>query len=128
MQFPKDVSLIIYDLDGVLIDSTKAILQSFHASINETGIIPPSDSELKKLIGYPLTEIYNMILLPERKHEVEEFKKAFRRIFSDICTLETVLLQEVKETLNEFNYRGYIQCVATNKHSGLALRYSNILE
>ena len=37
MQFPKDVSLIIYDLDGVLIDSTKAILQSFHASINETG-------------------------------------------------------------------------------------------
>jgi len=122
MQSLRDVCLVIYDLDGVLIDSTKAILQSFHASISEAGITPPPDEEIKKLIGYPLTEIYNMILPPERKHEVKDFKQAFRRVFSDVCTRDTVLLQGVKETLIQLNSRGYIQCVATNKHSELAVK------
>ena len=121
MQPLRDISLIIYDLDGVLIDSTEAIIHSFHTSISEADINPPPDEELKKLIGYPLREIYRMILPPERKHEVEEFKEAFRRTFSEVCTQETTLLHGVKETLTELNDRGYIQCVATNKHSELAV-------
>jgi len=122
MQPPRDIILIIYDLDGVLIDSTEAIIHAFHSSISKTGITPPPDEELKKLIGYPLKEIYKMILPPDRKHEVEDFKQALRRTFSEVCTLETVLLQGVKETLSELNKLGFIQCVATNKHSELAVK------
>ncbi len=49
--------IILFDLDGTLIDSTDAILESFHHSFEVHNIRHPKDEEIAALIGYPL-DIY----------------------------------------------------------------------
>ena len=40
--------IILFDLDGTLIDSTEAILYSFHKTFETLGMDNPSDEEIKK--------------------------------------------------------------------------------
>jgi len=46
--------IILFDLDGTLIDSTEAILESFHNSFAVYDFVAPEDEEIKALIGHPL--------------------------------------------------------------------------
>ena len=43
--------IILFDLDGTLIDSTEAILESFSVAFETFNTPKPSNEEIKKLIG-----------------------------------------------------------------------------
>ena len=51
--------IILFDLDGTLIDSTDAILASFKSSFLDNKFeFEKDDEEIKKLIGYPLDVMF----------------------------------------------------------------------
>ena len=50
--------IILFGLDGTLIDSTEAILESFHNSFDVFEREHPSDEAIKSLIGHPLDVMY----------------------------------------------------------------------
>jgi len=81
--------IILFDLDGTLIDSTEAILESFHTSFEIYGYQAPSDDAITGLIGHPLDVMYRELGVPEAEvwNFVTTYKEQYRHIFKTKTTL-----------------------------------------
>jgi HAD superfamily hydrolase (TIGR01509 family) len=109
------IQLIIYDLDGVLVDTSDAICISFNAALEDAGEKPCSDEEIRAMIGVPLDEMYRGVLPRERWSLVEKCFTRYREVFMDISVEHARILEGVEETLSHFEEEGLQQCLATNK-------------
>jgi phosphoglycolate phosphatase len=88
---------ILFDLDGTLIDSTEAILESFHRTFEVLGGEHPEDEAIKALIGHTLDDMYLRVgIAPEQVPEyVQTYKEHYRRI----STQKTILLPQALEAV-----------------------------
>jgi phosphoglycolate phosphatase len=93
------VRVILFDLDGTLIDSTEAILEGFYVSFTTFGKTPPEDEEVKKLIGLPLDIMFGK--LGVEKKEVWNYVDVYKQHYRKISKQKTVLLPYAKEALTE---------------------------
>jgi HAD superfamily hydrolase (TIGR01509 family) len=109
------IRLIIYDLDGVLVDTSDAICISFNAALEDAGEAPRSDEEIRGMIGVPLDEMYRRVLSGERWSLVEGCFKRYREVFMEVSLQHARILEGVEETLSHFDEEGLQQCLATNK-------------
>ena len=91
--------IILFDLDGTLIDSTEAILESFHTACEKLGFPSPDDADIKRLIGYPLDYMFAHVGVPKEK--VWDFVAAYKEHYRKISRQKTVLLPNAKETVEE---------------------------
>ncbi|EAI5664338.1 HAD family hydrolase [Campylobacter jejuni] len=89
---------ILFDLDGILIDSTDAILNSFQGAFKALGLTSKNNEEIKNLIGYPLEQMFRM-LYPDKVNLSKEFVLAYREIYAQIYLEQTTLLPKAKEAL-----------------------------
>ncbi|EAJ1482184.1 HAD family hydrolase [Campylobacter coli] len=89
---------ILFDLDGTLIDSTDAILNSFQGVFKALGLTSKNNEEIKNLIGYPLEQMFRM-LYPDKVNLSKEFVLAYREIYAQIYLEQTTLLPKAKEAL-----------------------------
>jgi phosphoglycolate phosphatase len=89
--------IILFDLDGTLIDSTEAILESFHNSFDVHGMKHPNDSEIKELIGYPLDVMYPSLGVKEE--EVVMYVQTYKEHYREISTQKTYLIENAKEAV-----------------------------
>ena len=90
---------ILFDLDGTLIDSTEAILESFHHSFDVYKRAHPSDEEIKALIGHPLDVMYKDLGVEEVL--VWDFVKTYKEHYRMIHTDKTVLLDYAIDAIRE---------------------------
>ncbi len=107
--------LIIYDLDGVLVDTSDAICLSFNGALEDAGEAPRSDEEIRGMIGVPLDEMYRRVLPPERWGLVEGCFMRYREVFMEVSLQHVRILEGVEATLSHFEEEGFQQCLATNK-------------
>jgi len=89
--------IILFDLDGTLIDSTEAILESFHNSFDVHKDEHPSDEAIKALIGYTLEDMYSG--LGVHKSRVDMYVKTYKEYYRVISCEKTDLLPNAKEAL-----------------------------
>jgi len=114
------VDLVIYDLDGVLIDATQAIINSFTLTFQEVGAtLNPED--VVSRIGYSLVDILEE-LLPEHRDRAWELRDRYIHHFQGQDIRHTRLLPGVAETLGALRAMGYRQSLATNKTTSEADR------
>ena len=90
---------ILFDLDGTLIDSTEAILESFHNSFDVHEHPHPEDEAIKALIGHPLDHMYAELGVD--KDRVWDFVTTYKEYYRVISTQKTVLLPYAKEAVEE---------------------------
>jgi len=109
------IRLIIYDLDGVLVDTSDAICLSFNAALEDAGEAPRSDDEIRAMIGVPLDEMYRRVLPPERWGLIDGCFKRYREVFMDVSLEHVSILDGVEATLTHFEDEGLQQSLATNK-------------
>ena len=113
----RGVELIIYDLDGVVIDSTKAICTAFNRAIEDVGERSRPEEEIRGMIGVALEEMFRRVL-PEEKHDrIGCCFDRYLAIFSEVSPIHTRILDGVEETLRYFEAKGVKQTLATNKSS-----------
>jgi phosphoglycolate phosphatase len=93
----KDKMTILFDLDGTLIDSTEAILESFHNSYEYYNQPSPDDEAIKALIGYPLDIMYKELGVEEEK--VWDYVKIYKKYYREIAKLKTVMLPRAVEAI-----------------------------
>lgn len=74
------IKAIVFDVDGVLIDSNKIIVEAYQKTAEKLGLRIPSPHEVVGLMGRPLSEIAK-ILWP--KSNVELYMKEYRSLFMD---------------------------------------------
>jgi 2-phosphoglycolate phosphatase len=116
------IRLIIYDLDGVLVDTSDAICLSFNAALEDAGQPPCTDEVIRSMIGVPLDEMYRRVLPQERWGLIKGCFNRYREVFMDISVEHTRMLNGVNETLAHFEEEGLQQCLATNKSTPEAER------
>ena len=91
---------ILFDLDGTLIDSTEAILESFHYAFKKQKFeFNGDDEEIKSHIGYPLDIMFAALGVTEDK--VVSFVDSYKENYQKISEEKTVLLEFAKESVQE---------------------------
>ena len=106
--------LIIFDLDGTLVDSYQAIQESLAFAMSTLGFTPWPPDETKRRVGRGLE-----VLLEEAVGgpHVAEGVRLFRSHYPRVQLEKSFLLPGVKETLDALREAGKILAVATNKPS-----------
>ena len=112
--------IILFDLDGTLIDSTEAILESFHNAFAIHNTPHPTDVEIKALIGYPLDVMFAS--LGVEQEIVWDFVATYKEHYREISTQKTELLKSAKEAVEEANKFAKLGIVTTK-----TARYSRVL-
>lgn len=82
--------IILFDLDGTLIDSTDAIVSTFRFAFKEQGFdFRGSDKNIKDLIGYPLDIMFERLGVSKQKvwDYVDSYKNRYRVISVEQTTL-----------------------------------------
>ena len=89
--------VILFDLDGTLIDSTEAILESFSYAFRYFEIATPNDTMIKEQIGYPLDVMFVSLGVAD---EVKwDFVAKYKEHYQKISRAKTYLLPDAKEAV-----------------------------
>ena len=105
---------IIFDFDGTLVDSEKAIYQCFTAVTKK---IAPDRIKFAKniLIGPPLRDTASNILGPDHQNKLDEFVNNFIEMHDNQVILFTKPYAGVEYFLQKFSSQKIIMAIATNK-------------
>jgi phosphoglycolate phosphatase len=94
----KKQTVILFDLDGTLIDSTEAIVGTFFYSFKKLNFeFKGNEEDIKNLIGYPLDVMYEG--LGVAKDDVQLFVDTYKNRYRQISLEQTVLLNDAKKSL-----------------------------
>jgi len=108
---------VIFDLDGTLIDSFRAIMEGFNAALPLYGLGKLDLEETKALVGRPLPETLGELV---GRENAKEATTAFRKRYKEIYLDKTVPLAGATEALHHLAAGGYALGIATNKHGGFS--------
>jgi phosphoglycolate phosphatase len=89
--------IILFDLDGTLIDSTEAILESFMVAYQTFDVKVPDDDAIKAQIGHPLDSMFSTLGIEEDM--VGEYVDAYKMHYRKISCAKTVLLPDAREAV-----------------------------
>jgi phosphoglycolate phosphatase len=120
--------IILFDLDGTLIDSTEAILESFHYAFDFYGYSHPNDEAIKALIGHPLDVMFAELGVEDEK--VWDFVTVYKEHYRDISTQKTVLLPYAREAVllaAEFAELGIVT-TKTGKYSEILMEHFGLMD
>ena len=120
--------IILFDLDGTLIDSTEAILESFHNSFAVYDVLSPDDEDIKALIGHPLDVMYKELGVDEDK--IWDFVNTYKEHYRKISTQKTILLENAKEAVEqaaEFASLGIVT-TKTGKYSQILMEHFGLMD
>jgi phosphoglycolate phosphatase len=120
--------IILFDLDGTLIDSTEAILESFHNSFDVHNRLHVSDDAIKALIGHPLDVMYRKLGIEEEK--VWDFVTSYKEHYREISTQKTQLLPQAREAImlaSSFASLGIVT-TKTGKYSQILMEHFHLME
>jgi phosphoglycolate phosphatase-like HAD superfamily hydrolase len=91
-------NIILFDLDGTLIDSTDAIVSTFIHSFKEMDFnFKGNEEDIKSLIGYPLDIMYEN--LGVNKDKVWDFVDSYKNRYRKISKQKTTLLPNALEAV-----------------------------
>lgn len=118
---------ILFDLDGTLIDSTEAIIESFYKSFEVMGSPFPQREEIEAKIGYTLEDIFAFLGVHEGK--IDEHVAAYKAHYREISRAKTFLLDgalEAIELASSFAKLGIVT-TKTARYSKELLEHMNVM-
>lgn len=108
------IKAIIFDFDGTLVDSEKAIYQCFQSITNY--LVPERIAYAKNiLIGPPLRDTASDILGPNNQGQLDKFVKLFIEMHDEHAIENSHPYPGVTETLKKLNAKKIHMAIATNK-------------
>jgi phosphoglycolate phosphatase len=120
--------IILFDLDGTLIDSTDAILESFHNSFKVHNYPNPQDEDITALIGHPLDVMYRELGIKE--DVVWDYVHTYKEHYRLISTKKTTLLANAKDAIlraNKFATLGVVT-TKTGKYSKILMEHFDLMK
>ena len=120
--------IILFDLDGTLIDSTEAIVSTFHHSFDVHGTKRPKDEDIMALIGYPLDIMYRELGIEEEN--IWDYVATYKEQYRKISTIKTELLDCAREAVlnaSEFAILGIVT-TKTGKYSEVLMEHFDLMK
>ncbi|WP_373031147.1 HAD family hydrolase [Sulfurovum sp.] len=103
--------IILFDLDGTLIDSTEAILESFGIAFKTFDALVPDDELIKAEIGHPLDVMFSSLGVEDA--HVDAHVDAYKMHYRKISCAKTVLLPEAREAVELASQHAVLGVVTT---------------
>jgi phosphoglycolate phosphatase len=107
--------LIVFDLDGTLIDSVGDIADALNRALGELGLPAHPDEAVARMIGNGVVELVRRGLGPEHERFLDEAVGRYRAAYTQQPLGRTGLYLGVKETLLTLTEAELDLAVATNK-------------
>jgi len=120
--------IVLFDLDGTLINSTEAILESFEYAYNYFKQAVPTHKEIKSWIGLPLDLMFIKLGIEESK--AQDYVDAYKKHYRTIHTAKTLLLPKAKEAVilaSHFARLGVVT-TKTSEYSRVLLEHFDLMQ
>jgi phosphoglycolate phosphatase len=104
--------LIVFDLDGTLVDGYAAIEDALGWAMGRMGFIPPSSADVRRMVGEGLEKLLERNVGAAR---AEEGVRLFRERYPEVAVEMTELIPGVRRVLREVEASGRRMAVASNK-------------
>lgn len=113
--------LVIFDLDGTIVDSGPGIKNSISKAIGKMGLPAKSEDELNSFIGPPLRVSFQKEF-GLTTDKAEEVLHCYRMFYYQQGIYEAMVYDGIPELLRELRDKGYLLAVGTSKPWVLAHR------
>ena len=113
---PRDLGAVLFDMDGVLVDSRAAISRSINHALEQHGLDPLPETALHGFIGAPLPEVFEGLLRDQERDPslAASCIAHYRRRYATASLVETVAYVGIPEVLKTLARR-FRLAVATTK-------------
>ncbi|NEW61461.1 HAD hydrolase-like protein, partial [Sulfurovum sp. bin170] len=119
--------VILFDLDGTLIDSTEAILEGFKVAFESFGSVVPSVDKIKNEIGHTLENMFLTLGVDEKR--VSAHVHAYKMHYRIISCQKTILLEGARESVIEASRFATLGVVTTKtgEYSTILLEHMDLM-
>ncbi|TLD83890.1 HAD family hydrolase [Helicobacter sp. MIT 11-5569] len=104
-------SIILFDLDGTLIDSTEAVYESFCFAFKHFNQDIPTFDSVTSQIGHTLDTMFSVLGVKE--NAILEYISIYKEHYRQICNAKTTLLPYAKEAILEAYSFAHLGVVTT---------------
>lgn len=95
--FSKDHDAVLFDLDGVLVDSRVPFARSVNSALTSHGMTPRPEHELVQYLGPPLHQTF--CALVDEESLVQPCGDAYRARYREMSASETLVFPGIREIL-----------------------------
>ncbi|MBI5235220.1 MAG: HAD-IA family hydrolase [Deltaproteobacteria bacterium] len=114
--------LLIFDLDGTLIDSSADIAAAANRTIESMGYARRAVDEIKADIGWGVKTLLERLMPNEPPDRIEAGRRMFLDFYGAHLVVDTYVYPGVQDTLEHFKRLGKKMAVVTNKPVKLSER------
>ena len=115
---PKDIALVVFDLDGTLVDAYPAITESINYMLKKMGRSPQTLRTVKRSVGWGVDSLVRCFI--EEEH-ADEALAIFRAHHDKRLRHHLKLQPGAKALLTFLNKRGYRLAIASNRPTKFCL-------
>lgn len=108
--------LVVFDLDGTLIDSVPDIADCLNITLKEYGFATCDYIEVAQMIGNGARNLVKSAVKTQLSDQkIDEILGAYTKVYASCKNEKTKVYSGIKETLVELKKRGYELAIFTNK-------------
>lgn len=119
--------LIIFDLDGTLVDTENDIVFSLNQALADFNLTPRKNDEIRKFIGPGIDVLYDHVLDGTATNR-NEFNAAFKKYYKENLDKESRLYDGIHDLLKNLNEKNVKMAVLTNKPTAPAQELCKLLK